>query len=360
MPREKLLIVELWGIGDLILSTPFLRRIIGRYDIVLLGKRHARATLGPTYRAIQFIEWDGPWTKFRGKYRFWRWDWGAFFALIRKLRSLRPDVAVSVRKDPRDHLLMWMVGAKRRVGFPTYGSGLLLTDPLSWSINRPCHVVDDWLSLSKRLTPNGESAEDTVWLQCENYVGSRVRNISPVAGRSVVCLHVGARIAVRRWPESYFAQLIEKLRSRFDFSLLLIPDPDGYGRRLANLADQVSDNLTVEELIATIGSSDLLISNDSAPAHIAAACETPVIAIFGPTDPGRFRPWGEHQHVVIRDICPYRPCFDYCRFPEPFCLTKLAPEDVWPEIEERISQWINTGVLPKTLLPNHPPTALSR
>jgi ADP-heptose:LPS heptosyltransferase len=165
----------------------------------------------------------------------------------------------------------------------------------------------------------------------------------------VVCLHAGARIPVRRWPERNFAELIRRLRGRFDFHLLLIPDPDGYGRALASAADEVADNLSVEQLIAVIGEADLLISNDSAPAHIAAACGTPVIAIFGPTDPVRFKPWSEHQHVVIRDICPYRPCFDYCRFSEPFCLTKLRPDLVWPEIEEQVFDWIKQAVLPSML-----------
>lgn len=348
LQKERLLVIELWGIGDLILSTSFLRNIIDRYEVTLVGKKHARATLGGTFPDLQFIEWNAPWTVFHGKYKFWQWDWPSLFNVIHKLRLFRPDIAVSVRKDPRDHLLMWMVGAKRRVGFPTIGSRLLLTDSIYWSKDHPRHVVEDWLSLTESLNPNGEAAQKTLWLQCSNYAG-RVRDISPVVRRPVVCLHVGARIPVRRWPESYFAELIRRLRGRFNLHLLLIPDPDGYGCALTSAADEVADNLSVEQLIAVIGKVDLLISNDSAPAHIAAACKTPVIAIFGPTNPARFGPWSAHQHVVIRDICPYRPCFDYCRFSEPFCLTKLRPDSVWPEIEKQISEWIKQAVLPPTL-----------
>src|SRR5690348_8015728 len=118
MPKkQKLLVVELWGIGDLILSSHFLQSASEAYDIILVGKRHARATLGETFPNMQFIEWNAPWTAFRRKYRFWRWDWRAFFAVIKQLRSLRPDIAVSVRKDPRDHLLMFLSGARKRVGF---------------------------------------------------------------------------------------------------------------------------------------------------------------------------------------------------------------------------------------------------
>ena len=346
MAKQTLLILELWGIGDLILCTSFLRQIPEDYHVVLLGKKHARATLAPTYRNIEFIQWDAPWTRFRGKYRLWRWDWRTVIAVIQKLRRLRPEFAVSVRKDPRDHFLMWMVGARRRIGFGTTQSKLFLTDSLAWSKDHPRHIVDDWLALSRYLFPNNQHNQNRPWLDCDSYTRSRLPPRSVLGKRLSLCLHVGARIPVRRWPESYFAQLIEELRARFNFHISLIPDPDGYGRQIAHLVDEVIDDLRIAELIATIGRCDLLISNDSAPSHIAAACGTPVIVIFGPTDPTRFRPWAEHQHVVIRDFCPYRPCFDYCHFPEPFCLTKLRPNLVWPEIEQQISGWITEGVLP--------------
>ncbi len=340
--RDRLLLVELWGIGDLILSTPFLRSVATRYDVVLLGKPHARGILATTFPGIEFIEWDAPWTVFRGKYKFWRWNWRALFNTIGKLRSLGPKLAVSVRKDPRDHVLLWLSGARRRIGFGVYGSQFLLTDSLKASETQ--HVVEDWLGIAENVVPGRTHANNaSVYLKC----GSIKKGFRDRAnqGLPVLCLHVGARIPVRRWPEIYFADLIRNLRARFQFRLVLVPDLDGYGQSLAKLADESSASLSLEQLIEVISNSDLLISNDSAPAHIAAACATPVIAIFGPTDPARFRPWSEYQHVIIRDICPHRPCFDYCRFPEPFCLTKLQPELIWPELEQCISNWIKKSVL---------------
>jgi ADP-heptose:LPS heptosyltransferase len=347
--KQKLLVVNLWGIGDLILSSPFLRSAAKDYEVTLVGKAHARAALGDTFPDIQFIEWNAPWTVFRGKYKFWRWDWYALLNAIRQLRLLRPDAAVSVRKDPRDHLLLWLCGARRRVGFGIYGSGLFLTDPLTHPA-KVRHVVEDWIALAEHLAPGAILyGRSEVHLEHGRLVTERVRDRLPQTDRPIICLHVGARIATRRWPEAYFVELVGRLRSRFDFHLILIPDPDGYGRSLAAVADQTVENLTVEELISIISAADLLIANDSAPAHIGAACKCPVIAIFGPTDPQRFRPWSKHAHVVIRDICPYRPCFDYCHFPEPICLTRLQPQEVWLEIEEQISEWVKSGALPLKL-----------
>jgi ADP-heptose:LPS heptosyltransferase len=350
-PKSKLLVVELWGIGDLILSSSFLRNASRHYDITLVGKAHASATLRDTFPEIHFIEWNAPWTVFRGKYHFWRWDWRKLFEVLRQLRSLRADVGVSVRRDPRDHFFLWLCGIKRRIGFGIRGSGVFLTESLTLPTDVR-HAAEDWADITKLVIADQSRDEDiSPRLEHGNRVVERIREQLPQNNRPIVCLHAGARIPVRRWPEKYFSDLIARLRAQYDFSLILVPDPDGYGRGLSSIADRTLENLSVEQLVALISASDLLIANDSAPAHIAAACDCPVIAIFGPTEPRRFRPWGEKSRVVIRDICPYRPCFDYCHFSEPFCLTKLQPEVVWPEIQNQIDAWIKIGVLPRAFRP---------
>src|SRR5215470_3003493 len=127
-PRPKLLIVELWGLGDLVFATSLIAPAVHAFDVTLLGKPHARALLSVTFPQIKFIEWDAPWTAFTGKYNLWNWDWRTLSRVITEIRKLRPDVALSVRDDPRDHLLMRLSRARRRIGFPTRGSGSLLTE----------------------------------------------------------------------------------------------------------------------------------------------------------------------------------------------------------------------------------------
>ena len=100
-----------------------------------------------------------------------------------------------------------------------------------------------------------------------------------------------------------------------------------------------------------LGRAALVLCNDSGPGHIASSCGRPAIVIFGPTDPDWFRPWGELHHLVIRDICPWRPCFDYCKFSEPYCMTKLLPDKVWPEIREHLNRLLERGVVPEAMRP---------
>jgi len=342
--RPKLLVLEFWGLGDLTFATPLLRAAQERYDITLVGKEHATRLLQPTFPDIRFISFEAPWSAYRGKYALWRWNWGKVFALFRQLRAEPFDAAVSVRNDPRDHLVMLLAGARKRYGFPVWGSDAFLTDPLTRSLPQQ-HKVEDWRDIGRALDLPG-MADAGPQLDHAQYRSESVDQMfAGLSGKPILCLHPGARIGVRRWPEAYFVRLVEKLRARFHFDFVLVPGPEGCGPALTSLADRVLRPLTVPELVDVLGRVDLLLCNDSGPGHIAAACGRPVIPIFGPTNPDWFRPWGDQHHVVIRDICPWRPCFDYCKFAEPFCMTRLAPDRVWPEIREHLCNLIDRGLL---------------
>jgi ADP-heptose:LPS heptosyltransferase len=349
-PKRKILVIELWGVGDLTFTTPFLVEAIkAGHEVHVLGKEFARALLQPSFPEIRFIAVDMPWCRYRGKYRLWEWDWPRLASLLWQLRRERYDAVVSVRNDPRDHFLMGLIGSKARYGFPMQGSQIFLTHPVARSLGWKQHKVEDWRDLGTAMEFNAmETAQP--WLSMGAYSTPKTEGFLPGRSKPVICLHAGARIAVRRWPEPYFEKIIHHLREEFDFQLLLIPDPDGYGTSLAPLADWVLPELTLPELCDVLSRVDLLFCNDSGPGHIAAAFRRPTIPIFGPSEPDWFRPWGTQHKVIIRDFCPWRPCFDYCTFPEPYCMTKLLPARVWPEIREHLLHLLETGLLPQSLL----------
>jgi ADP-heptose:LPS heptosyltransferase len=343
-PSPRLLLLEFWGLGDLTLATTFIHAAATQYEVTIAGKPHARPLLSPTFPELRFIEYDPPWTAFRGKYKVRQWDWHRLRETLTIFRQAHFAAAVSVRHDPRDHFLMWCAAAKRRVGFPTKGSGVFLTDRVCLADTKS-HRVERWRALGKALDlPQMDRAEPR--LAHANYRSARIDRLFAGIRQPVLCLHTGARLRTRRWPEESFAALLEKLRASFQFHVVLVPDPDGFGAVLERFVDTTLRDLSIGELVDLLGRIDLLIGNDSAPAHIAAACGRPVFAIFGPTDPDWFHPWGNRENMIIRDICPWRPCFDYCKFREPHCLTKLAPDAAWRDIESRMEALIAAGLLP--------------
>lgn len=345
--RPKLLVLELWGLGDLTFATPMLRAAVERYDVTLVGKAHAQPLLASTFPQIRFIAYDAPWTAYRGKYRLWAWRWPLLLGLISRLRRERFDAAVSVRNDPRDHLVMWLTHARLRYGFPWKTSTYFLNRPVQRTRPKQ-HKVEDWCDLGHAL--GFAKMDNGPRLDHAKYRSAKVDEIFANVTKPLVVLHPGARIPVRRWPEAYFERIVRKMREVFDFHLALIPDLDGYGLGLAPLCDQVLPTLGVNELVYVLGRVEFLVCNDSGPGHLAACCGRPSVVAFGPTDPDWFRPWGDIHHLVIRDICPWRPCFDYCLFQEPYCMTKLLPDAVWPEIYEHLRTQIGRGVLTSRLL----------
>jgi heptosyltransferase-2 len=346
--RPRLLVLEFWGLGDLTFATPLLRAAQERYDITLVGKEHAAQLLQPSFPGIRFISFDAPWSAYRGKYALWRWNWRELFALFSRLRREHFDAAVSVRNDPRDHLFMLLAGAQTRFGFPVRGSEQFLTHPLLRGSVRQ-HKVQDWRDLG-RVLDLPDMAEAGPGLEHARYRSPAIDAMfAGLDGKPILCLHPGARIDVRRWPEAYFERIVTRLRAHFDFHLVLVPSPEGYGSSLSALADRVLRPLSVRELVDVLGRAHLLLCNDSGPGHIAAACGRPVMPVFGPTEPDWFRPWGNIHHLIIRDICPWRPCFDYCKFSEPYCMTKLLPDRVWPEIRDHLHRLVETGVLPREI-----------
>ncbi len=89
---------------------------------------------------------------------------------------------------------------------------------------------------------------------------------------------------------------------------------------------------SLKQLAALLKEVDLLVTNDSGPMHIAAALGTPVVAIFGPTDPKRTGPYGE-RHRVVRGSAPCSPCFKKrCGMPSHLCMEAISVEMVLEEI----------------------------
>ena len=317
--------------GDTTLMTSILQGLLADgWDITVLGKTQSRRLLEDNYPAVRWIEFDAPWTAFRGKYRLWCWPWGDLLRVLRRVRHERFDAAASIRRDPRDHLLFWMARVPRRIGFRAPYSWHFLNEAIPVLLATD-HRVEDWWSVQQRISTTATTFFPPR-LAANSQKLERFRTLFARDGRPVLALHCGARNAVRRWPEPYLRELVERLHEHFDFQLALLPDGDGYGHTLRDLAEHTFTGLDLAELKAVLSCATLLLGNDSGPAHVTDALGVPVIAIFGPGNSHKMRPFNQRNLVVMRDICPYRPCSDYCRFPESYCLTQLTSAIVWRDV----------------------------
>jgi ADP-heptose:LPS heptosyltransferase len=313
--KPRLLVVELWGLGDLIIATPFLQAASNHFDVTLLAKPYARDLQARFWPGVKVIPFVAPWTAFKGKYRLFSWPWREFFRL-RRLRREHFEFGMSARWDPRDHLLLSFAGAAQRVGFPRMGSQLFLTS----LVERPdpaSHRYENWQVMARALGFALPRRED---LPC-----------AASATEGEILIHTGAGQAVRVWPLEQYQRLVARLREK-NFQVRVACDPEqlnwwqNFGEKSATAPR------TVTELLGEIDRSVAFIGNDSGPGHLAAACGVPVLTIFGP----QLREWFAPLHPLAESIqgkaCPYKPCSDYCRFPAPLCMMH-STEEIWSRVE---------------------------
>jgi ADP-heptose:LPS heptosyltransferase len=154
------------------------------------------------------------------------------------------------------------------------------------------------------------------------------------ANGPIVGIHPGAHAPSKRWPAEYFAAIADELVSRFHASIVLIGSPSegDIGRAVIHRMDAPAVNLvgrtSLGALAALLSRLDLFIGNDSGPAQIAYAVDTPSITLFGPVDPDSRRPLRSEQHLILRHVVPCSPC-DRRECPiDHRCLRHLAPETV--------------------------------
>lgn len=220
---------------------------------------------------------------------------GAFLAM---LRGRHFDIVIDLQGLLRSGIISWATRAPRRIGLSDAREGARFFYNEIVKVPR-AHAVDRYLLAAQHLGCDSTPVEFPLGVS------------TSAASEGLIAVNPSARWATKLWGHDKFAELIRRLPS--DRVVLTGSaaergqiDKVAQGRR--NLAGQ-TDLFQLAELYRRC---QVVITNDSGPMHVAAAVGTPVVAIFGPTDPALTGPYGS-QHVVLRANIPCSPCFkDRC------------------------------------------------
>lgn len=303
--------IELWGLGDLVVASSFLRAASERFDVTLLAKGYARDLGQRFWPEVHTVIFSAPWTAFHGKYWLHKWPWGKLVRLRRELGG-EFAVALSARWDPRDHALMKWIGAKQRLGFPRLQSQVFLTHPLV----RPdpvSHRFENWRVMARALG-----------FDCPEPRMSRIQHVD----RRGILVHSGAGQAVRVWPLERYHEIVLRLRGQ-GRQVQVACDSDQLDQWRALGESAVIVPTSVPQLLGLIDQAAVFLGNDSGPAHLAAYSGAPTFTLFGPQLFEWFAPLHPQGECFEGKPCPHKPCSDYCRFPQPLCLYGCTVEEVW-------------------------------
>jgi heptosyltransferase-2 len=259
-------------------------------------------------------------------------SWSGRIRAADPVAAFRPEVALLLPNSLEAAVSAWYWGSRRRIGFDLGGRGVLLSDRVS--LPRPRrHQVDEYLLL---LEPLGVDAMTRTPTLCRPAAArAHLRALlgsNPGSARPIVGLHLGAAFGPAKvWPAELTAALGVALFAADVTPVLLGPPTDVavairvQARARAPLPSLVGRD-TPESLPAVLAGLDALVSGDTGIAHLAAALGTPVVTLFGPTDPQLTAPRG--RATWIAKPVPCAPCF-YARCPiDHPCMRSISVEEV--------------------------------
>ena len=277
----------------------------------------------------------------------------SFFAQAREWKRRQFDLAVLFQNAFEAAAIAFWARVPLRVGYDTEHRGFLLTHPVSvpsWKNER--HEVFYYLNLVNELeraltgrSPNEHrepefqiavSAEEQRHAQQLLAGGEAIR-------KPLVLLCPGSvNSRAKRWPAERYAALADQFAERgATIALIGSSNELDVSQKVAALAREqplvLTGKTSVREIMALISLADVLVTNDTGPAHIGAAMGTPTLVIFGPTNPLTTRPFGGAAEIVRRPPecapCMLRDCPIDHR-----CMTAITPDDVFQRARQIMRQ----------------------
>ena len=268
-------------------------------------------------------------------------------------RERRFDLAILLTNAFESAILAKLGNVKSRIGYATEKRGFLLTDALAvptWKNER--HEVFYYLNIIRELErrlrgdDRTEAREPDASLQISDARRQDARAIlrshNVDFSTKIIALCPGSTNSrAKRWPIEHYAALIDLLRENSRISTILIGAPDELevSRAVYELARRKPVLLTgrtdLAEVAAVLSIVDLLVTNDTGPAHIAPAVGTKTIVIFGPTIPATTRPFSDSAQIIRRPPacapCMLRDCPIDHR-----CLTAISPTEVFQTVKNNL------------------------
>lgn len=257
---------------------------------------------------------------------------------LKEIKNIEYDVAVDLYYHfPNFIPLLWQAGIRVRIGYISGGFGPLLTNPVPWQ-NLNQHVSDYHKDLLQILPVNKKYLQQSHYFLppidhvLEEEANSFLRKAS--VDPAYIVIHMGTGERLREWPIDKWRTLSEKLVEN-GYSLVFT----GYGQRevdnarlvIAGLSNCVNlcSELSWGGFVSTLKRSKLVICVESLAGHIAAAVDTPCIAIWsGMTNPNHWRPLSNLCQILLHPVS-CAPCYRSRGCITMDCIRNLQPDDVY-------------------------------
>jgi len=296
MAEPKLLVVRLGSLGDIVHSFPAvsgLRHSFPHAEVVWLTHPKWEALVRSATLASEV------WTVETR-------DWTALRGMLARIRRHRFDAAIDYQGLWKSAFVPFFAGVPNRIGF---SSETVRETGVPWLYNQRVranaawHVADQNGELSLRAGARQPTGDVTLRVAPEDEASLR-QTLGNAGITEYVVLSPGGGWRSKCWPEERYGQLADKIQQELRLPCVINAGPGEerlvQGVKNASASAQlISYSGSLGRLMALLKRARAVVAGDTGPLHLADALATPVVALFGPTDPARNGPYW-HNGVVLR------------------------------------------------------------
>jgi lipopolysaccharide heptosyltransferase II len=349
---RKILIINIFGIGDVLFTYPLIDNIKAfdpKCEIGYIGNQRTAALL----RAHPDIDKVFIYEKDTYKHLYRQAPLKAFKYLLdlyKNIRKERYDAVIDLSLNYYFSFLCWKAGIPQRVGLNFKQRSRFLNNKVELKGYEGRHVVDYYLELltyldipvrkrhiELRLRPQDREWAERFFRQ-KDLLHSPLRiGMAPGGGDSW-----GKDALWKQWPMERYAKLADKLFEKFSADIILLG-----GKNDEKLCEKVKNLIphkvhsacgrsTILQFAALANQCDMVVLNDGGPLHVAVAAGAKTVSIFGPVDEDVYGPRSSTKQCVVTSDVFCRPCyrqFKRARCQHAKCLQDISVEHVFQKIE---------------------------
>lgn len=340
----NILIVKLSAIGDVIHTLPSLAALRGLYPDAHITwvVEEAAADLVKNHPLLDTVlisrrkKWD---RDLRNGH--FRQVFKEAVAFVRDLRQRPYDLVIDFHGLFKSAVIVCLSRGKRRLGYDSFQelSGLFLNEKIPEDMKK--HAVDRYLDFPRYLGAKPESARFILPSDEKAEAGARsLLSRYGLEDKKFIAINSIALWETKLWNNEKFARLADLIGNELQMKVVFTGSDkktlEEITSRMATKGINLGGETSLTELACIYKKARIVITTDSGPMHLAAAVGTPVVALFGPTDPGRTGPYGP-GHEIVRAGLPCSPCF-LKKCPTKKCMEDISPEQVFGAVKKIIKE----------------------
>ena len=318
---RKILVVTLSNLGDAVLTLPAFQSLSENFpkaEFHVIAGPSAQDVFHSDTRISKLMLYDK------------KMSWPAKIVFLRSIRREHYSLIIDLR-----HSLIGLLGGAR-----------FRNSYLSFSSRTVHRSKKHWASLQNIVSTKFPSGS---FLKAQELSAGSL-DLKLDSSRRLVVAAVGSKSDLKKWPAQYYAELLDRLSINEGCQIVLVGDRNDAqdAAKVKSLMNSgvidLSGRTNFKELCGVLKSASLVVTNDSAPLHIADALKTPVLAIFGPTDPRKYGP-RQTGSLAVRRVLFCSPCEKaQCRYDHE-CMKELSVDEIY----QKALQILNDEFQPKNL-----------